>query len=135
MRRYGTLAIGILTLAAVGVHPIPWCIGCETNTPFGHVYAQADDVIQVWLVAAPFFAGLLRLDKSWLSPFFMVAAQLMAQLVGGEPWLDFAANEGPLIVLFGLPVCFYFLLTGYGVRYLMTLAAQHYCPRATFLVS
>jgi len=124
MKRHGTWALGVITVAAVIFHPTPWCIGCETDTPFGHVSSRMDDVLQFWLIAVPFLAGLLNLEKGWLAPLFMVTAQLMAQFVGGEPWLDFEGSEGPFIVLFGLPVCFLFLIAGYGARHFIALIRQ-----------
>ena len=117
MKRYGIWVLGILSLAAGIIHPTPWCIGCETTAPFGHVYTRLDDVLQIWLVIVPLLAGLLKLDKSWLAPLLMVAVQLMEQFVGGEPWLDFKGSEGPFIFLSGLPVCVLSLLVGYGCRY------------------
>ena len=117
MKRYGIWVFGALSLAAGLFHPTPWCIDCETTAPFGHVYTPLDDVLQVWLVIVPLLAGLLKLDKGWLAPLLMVAVQLIEQFVGGEPWLDFKGNEGPFIVLLGLPVCFLSLLVGYGCRY------------------
>lgn len=133
MKRYGTWALGVVTLVAVSFHPTPWCLGCETDTPFGHIYTRTDDVLQAWLIVVPFVAGLLNLDKGWLAPLFMVTAQLMAQFVAGEPWLDFEGGEGPFIVLLGLPVCFLFLIAGYGGRYLITLI--HSRPAAVLRAS
>jgi hypothetical protein len=117
MKRYGVWVLGALSLAAGLFHPTPWCIDCETTTPFGHVYAGLDDVLQAWLIVVPLLAGLLKLDKCLLAPLLMVAVQLIEQFVGGEPWLDFKGSEGPFIVLLGLPVCVLSLLVGYGWRY------------------
>jgi hypothetical protein len=116
MKRYGTWVIGILSMAALSFHPTPWCIGCETFAPFGHVYARIDDWLLIWLVIAPFLTGLLGLEKGWLVPLFMVTAQLLTQLLGGEPWLDFEAGEVLFIVLLGLPACFLSLFAGYVIR-------------------
>ncbi len=125
MRRYGTWVLFALTLAAVSIHPTPWCIGCETATPFGHPSSRVDDVFQLWLLVAPFLAGCLRLDRAWLTPVFMVAVQLTAQLVGGEPWVDFQGSEGPFIVLFGLPIFLLSFLVGYGCRHCYDILPKH----------
>jgi hypothetical protein len=117
MKRYGLWVLGALSLAAGLFHPTPWCIDCETTAPFGHVYTHLDDVLQAWLIVVPLLSGLLKLDKSWLAPLLMVAVQLIEQFVSGEPWVDFKGNEGPLIILLGLPVCFLSLLIGFGCRY------------------
>jgi hypothetical protein len=68
-------------------------------------------------VLVPLLAGLVKLDKAWLAPLFMVAAQILEQFVGGESWLDFEASEGPAILLFGLPAFFLSLVFGYACRY------------------
>jgi hypothetical protein len=117
MKRYGLWVLGVLSLAAGLIHPTPWCIDCETTAPFGHVYTHLDDVLQVWLIVVPFLAGLLKLEKGWLSARLLVAIQLIEQFVGGEPWLDLKGNEGPFIILLGLPAGFLSLLIGYGCRY------------------
>jgi len=117
MKRYGLWVLGALSLAVGLIHATPWCIDCETAAPFGHVYTPVDDVLQVWLIVMPLLAGLLKLEKGWLAPLLMVAVQHIEQFVGGEPWLDFKGNEGPFIVLLGLPVCFLSLLLGFGCRY------------------
>jgi len=125
MRRYGIWVLFALTLTAVLIHPTPWCIGCETVTPFGHAYSRVDDVLQLWLLAVPLLAGCLRLNKGWLAPVLIVAVQLIAQLVGGEPWSDFQGNEGPFILLFGLPICSVSFLVGYGCRRCYDVLPRH----------
>jgi hypothetical protein len=77
------------------------------------------------LLVVPFAAGLLDLEKAWLAPLFMAAAQSLAQFAGGESWLAFESNEGPFIVLFGLPFCSLFLIAGSWSRRLVTLIRQH----------
>jgi hypothetical protein len=102
MQRYGTVVLSLLTLLAVSLHPTPWCIGCETSTLWGHVDTQVDDVLQIWLLIAPFLAGLLDLKRGWLVPF--------------------SGTEAPFILLFGLPVCALCFLAGRLIRQVFAVA-------------
>jgi hypothetical protein len=122
MQRYGTVVLSLLTLLAVSLHPTPWCIGCETSTLWGHVDTQVDDVLQIWLLIAPFLAGLLDLKRGWLVPIVMVLAQWVAQPLAGEPWVSFSGTEAPFILLFGLPVCALCFLAGRLIRQVFAVA-------------
>ena len=74
MKRYGLWVLGTLSFAAGLLHPTPWCIDCETTSPFGHPDGRLDGVLQIWLIVVPLLAGLLKLEKAWLAPLLMMCA-------------------------------------------------------------
>ena len=119
VKRYGVVGLCALTSLFVVLHPSSWCVGCETETPFQHAYSKIDDVLQVWLIVVPALAANFALRKSWMLAVFVVFAQLVGQIVAGEPWQDFEGTEAPLIVLIGLPVSFVSLFAGQATRRLL----------------
>jgi hypothetical protein len=90
-----------------------------------------DDVLQIWLLIAPFLAGLLHLKRGWLVPMVMVLAQWMAQPLGGEPWASFSGTEAPFILLFGLPVCTLCFLAGRFLNQVFATARWKLCQLPT----
>lgn len=116
VKRYGVVGLCALTLWLAVLHPSPWCVGCEAQTPFQHAYSKIDDVLQIWLIIVPALAATFALRNSWILAVFVVFAQLVGQLVAGEPWQDFEGTEAPLIVLIGLPVSFVNLFAGHVTR-------------------
>jgi hypothetical protein len=116
VKRYGVVGLCALTLLFVVFHPSPWCVGCETATPFQHAYSKIDDVLQAWLIGLPAVAAIFGLRRSRILALFVVFAQLLGQLVAGEPWEDFEGTEAPLILLIGLPVSFVSLFAGHATR-------------------
>jgi uncharacterized membrane protein len=90
---------------ALAMHPTPWCVDCEYRNPWGHVSDRIDDVLAAWSLIAPFIAGLLSFRKGWLVPIFVVIATLITQPLGGVAWWSLRENEGPMIMIIGLPVC------------------------------
>jgi hypothetical protein len=79
------------------------CIDCEFPNPWGRVGSAVDTPLLVWLAVAPFLAGLFALKKGWLVPVSMVLALLVTQPLGGVLWWSLRDNEGPFILVFGLP--------------------------------
>jgi hypothetical protein len=121
LRRHGTVALSLLTLIALCVHPLPFCIDCEFPDPWGHKSSPFDGPLLVWLLIASFLAGLFALWKGWLVPIFVVLALLATQPLGGVTWWSLRDNEGPFILALGLPaagVCFGF---GYLVHKIAAL--------------
>jgi hypothetical protein len=116
VKRYGVVGLCALTLLFVVLHPSPWRVGCDTETPFQHAYSKIDDVLQIWLIVVPALAATFVLRKSWISAVFVVFAQLVGHLAAGEPSRDFEGTEAPLIVLIGLPVSFVSLFAGHATR-------------------
>ena len=116
VKRYGVVGLCALTLLFVVLHPSPWCIGCETETPFQHACSKIDDVLQIWLIVVPALGAAFTLRKSWILAVFVVFAQLVGQLAAGEPWQDFAGTEALVIVLIALPVSFVSLFAGHATR-------------------
>jgi hypothetical protein len=97
--------ISLATIIAFSVHPTPWCADCEFPDPWGHVYDRIDDILGLWSLTAPFIAGVLGLRKGWLVPICVVFATLITQPLGGVPLWSLVRNEGPTIVILGLPIC------------------------------
>ena len=111
--RSESLILSLATIAAFALHPSPvWCIDCEFPNPWGHVADRIDGLLFVWSLVAPFFAGSFGFRRGWVVPLAVVLANLISQLLGGEPWGDFLDNEGPGILFFGS--LFYFGSFGLG---------------------
>ena len=104
------------TLAALCVHPVPWCFDCEFPNPWGHVYSKVDDALSAWLLIAPFLVGLFSFRRGWLVPMWMVFALLVTQPLGGVAWWSLRDNEGPIIILLGVPLCTACFGVGHLVR-------------------
>lgn len=83
-----------------------------------------DDVLGVWSLVAPFLSGLFGFRNGWLVPVSVVVGTLIAQPLGGVEWWSFRNNEGPLILLFGLPVCGFSYLIGLAVGLAVRAKAQ-----------
>src|SRR5438445_188978 len=71
VRYHGSVLISLATLFAFSIHPVPWCFDCELPNPWGHVAGWADDVLTLWLLTAPFLAGVFALRMGWLVPVCM----------------------------------------------------------------
>jgi hypothetical protein len=102
---YGSVIISLGTIAAFTLHPTPWCVDCEFPNPWGHVHDRMDDILDLWSLTAPFISGVLGLRKGWLVPIFIVLATLIAQPLGGVPLWSLVGNEGPMIIILGVPIC------------------------------
>ena len=116
---YGGLILSLLTLGALSVYSLPFCIACEYPNPWGHVEVWQELPVTIWLAVAPFLAGLLALRNGWLVPICVIFALVITQPLGGVAWWSLRDNEGPIIVVLGLPVtsaCF-------GLGYLVRLIA------------
>ena len=112
--------MSLATVVAFSVHPVPWCFDCEFPDPWGHIYSRIDDVLSLWSLAAPFIAGLFGFRKGWLVPIIVVFATMMAQPLGGVAWWSFTENEGPTIILLGVPAC----ASSFGAGWLVRFAAR-----------
>ena len=119
-RRHGTIALSLLTVLALCIHPLPFCIDCEFPDPWGHQSSAVDVPLLIWLLVAPFLAGLFAVRKGWLVPICVVLALLATQSIGGVAWWSLRENEGPFILIFGLlttAICF-------GIGYLIHMATK-----------
>jgi hypothetical protein len=112
---HGAVLISVATLIALSIYPIPFCIDCEFPNPWGHAAVWAEVPVSVWLLIAPFMAGLFALRRGWLVPISVVFALLVTQPVGGVAWWSLTDNEGPFILILGLPVT----LTCFGIGYMI----------------
>jgi len=130
VRSHGSVAISLATLLALTIHPTPWCVDCEFSNPWGHVSDRLDDILDAWLSIAPFIAGLFAFRKGWLVPVCMVLATLITQPFGGVAWWSLLNNEGPVIVILGLPACAFCFFLGYCIRATVLLAGGSLQPKA-----
>ena len=122
LRSYGALSLSALTLSALIIHPVPWCFDCEFPNAWGHVDGPADVVLSAWLLIAPFLAGLFGVRRGWIVPVCMVLALLVTQPIGGVEWWSLRANEGPVIIMLGVPLTAASFGLGYLVRGIGILA-------------
>jgi hypothetical protein len=102
--RYGAAVLAVVTIAALIVYPVPFCIDCEYPNPWGHAGVWGEVPVGFWLLIAPFLAGVYPIKKGWLVPVVVVLALIATQPLGGVAWWSLRDNEGPFILLFGLPV-------------------------------
>jgi hypothetical protein len=130
VRSHGSVAISLATLVALTIHPTPWCVACEFSNPWGHVGDRLDDILGAWSLVAPFVAGLFALNKGWLVPVCVVLATLITQPLGGVAWWSLLNNEGPAIVILGLPACAVCFLLGYCIRGTYLSARRNLQPGA-----
>jgi hypothetical protein len=108
---YGAAVLSVVTVFALTLYPLPFCIDCEYPNPWGHVSVLAEVPVSFWLLIAPFLAGAFPVKKGWLVPLVVVLALIATQPIGGVAWWSLRENEGPFILLLGLPVtavCFGF---------------------------
>lgn len=116
-RRYGAFALIAATLIVWIVHPVPFCIDCEFPNAWGHADNDRNDVVVIaWAAVAAFLGGLLAVRRSWLLPLGIVTAILISQPLGGVAWWSLRENEGPFIVVFGLPALAACLVAGHLVQ-------------------
>ncbi len=102
--RYGAAALSVITLAALIAYPLPFCIDCEYPNPWRHVSVNGRIPVSLWLLFAPFLAGALRVKRGWLVPVVAILALAATQPLGGVAWWSLRENEGPFILLLGLPI-------------------------------
>jgi hypothetical protein len=100
-RRYGSVALCLITLLVLLLHPVPLCFDCEFPDAWGHHDDRWDMLILTWCLLAPFLAGLLVRRFAWLVPTTTVLAFLMTQHLGGVPAWSIINNEGPFIAVLG----------------------------------
>lgn len=125
VRSRGSVTISLATLGALAIHPTPWCVDCEFSNPSDRL----DDILGAWSLAASFVAGLFAFNKGWLVPVCVVLATLIALPLGGVAWWSLLNNEGPAIVILGLPACAACLLLGYCIRATVLLARGSLQPK------
>jgi hypothetical protein len=113
---HGSVAFSLAALVALAIHPTPWCLGCEFSNSWGRVSNRLDDILGGWLLIAPLIAGLFVFKKGWLVPVFMVIATLFTQPLADVAGWSLLNNEGPIIVILGLPACAVCLFPGYCIR-------------------
>ncbi len=116
---YTAVWVSLLTFAVLAVHPLPWCFDCDFD-PWGHgdvVYVWDSTLLGVWLIVASFAAGALNLKWRWVVPVGIVAAHLATQTIGGASLASLFHNEGPLILVLGLPVGLASLMLGDLARF------------------
>ena len=100
---HGTTILCAVTLIALVLFPLPFCIDCEMPNPWGHVAVWEEGPVTVWFFIAPLLAGLLALRGGWLVPVWVVFTLLATQRLGGVVWWSLRDDEGPFILLFGPP--------------------------------
>jgi hypothetical protein len=122
LTHYGAFAISVITLIALVVYPIPFCIDCESADPWGHGSTKGELPVALWLLAAPFLAGVAAIKRGWIVPLCVVFALLVTQPLGGVAWWSLRLNEGPFILAFGLPLTFACFGIGCIVRVLVRLS-------------
>jgi hypothetical protein len=113
------LWVFLLTFIVLAIHPIPECVDCEYPHPWGRnevAFARDSILIAVWLVIASFLAGFWGLKGKWLIPASILVAHLATQPIGGVALWSLVSNEGPMILLLGIPVGAASLLIGHLVR-------------------
>jgi len=109
----------LFTFFALAVHPVPECVACEYSHPWGRDNGSAarDSIlILAWLGGASLLAGYFGVKWKWLVPASIVLADLATQPIGGVPLWSLASNEGPMILLLGVPLGAASLLVGLLVR-------------------
>jgi hypothetical protein len=112
----GSLILSLATVAAFVLHPSAgWCVDCDFPNPW-HVSHRFDCLLFVWSVLAPFIAAMFAFRMGWIVPLTVVFANLISQLLAGEPWIAFQGNEGPLILFLGLPITSGAFGLGWAVR-------------------
>lgn len=102
--RYGACALSAVTVAALIAYPLPFCIDCEYPNPWGHVSVKWEIPVSFWLLVAPFLAGAFPIKKGWLVPIVVLCSLLATQPLGGVAWWSLPENEGPFILLLGVPL-------------------------------
>jgi hypothetical protein len=63
--------------------------------------------------------GLLRLRKGWLVPLAFVLIDCATEPLGGVPLWSLLRNEGPMLLIVGLPVGFASFAVGWILRLLI----------------
>ena len=121
LRQHGTVVLSLITVIALSLYPLPFCIDCEYPNPWGHVTRKGETPVFFWLFAAPFLAGFFALRRGWLVPICVVVALLVTQPLGGVALWSLRENEGPVILIFGFPAAFACFGLGYVVRVLAGL--------------
>jgi len=114
-----TLWVFLVTFVVLAVHPIPECVACEYPHAWGRneaTYGRDSVLIAAWLIIASFLAGFWSLRRNWLVPISIVIAHLATQPIGGVPFWSLWSNEGPMILLLGIPSGAASLLVGHLVR-------------------
>jgi hypothetical protein len=119
LHRHGAVSLSGLMVIALIIHPVPFCFDCEFSNPWGHVSTKGDDLLMIWLLISPFLAGLFALRMGWLVAIAAVLAILISQPLGGVAWWSLRDNEGPIILLFGLPATTACFGIGYLARSLV----------------
>jgi hypothetical protein len=125
LRDHAAVAISFVTLTALSIYPLPFCIDCEFPNPWGHVAVWEEDPVSIWLLAAPFLAGLFAVKRGWLVPIWVIFALLVTQPLGGVEWVSLKNNEGPFILVFGLPVVAACFGLGYMIHIYRSLRDRH----------
>jgi hypothetical protein len=90
-------------------YPLPFCIDCEYPNPWGHVSVKGEIPVSFCVLVAPLLAGAFPMKRGWLVPIVVLGSLLATQPLGGVAWWSLRENEGPFILLLGVPlmaVCF-----------------------------
>jgi hypothetical protein len=101
------------------MHPISECFDCEFPHDHGINDATYDRdiyIFDIWFITTTFIATLLRIRRGWTVPFGILFAFIATQHLGGLPWWSLRDNEGPTILLVGIPVSLMTLTIGFLVR-------------------
>ena len=114
-----SLWIFVLTVLALAIHPIPECAVCEFPHAWGRndaAYTRDSRLIAAWLILTSMLAGFWDIKRNWPVPAAILVAHLLTQPIGGVPWWSLWKNEGPMILLLGIPTGAASLMVGYLIR-------------------
>ncbi len=109
----GVWALLLITLVANVLAPWALCFDCEFEpkpgeNQWGHVENGWEGFVAVWTMIFPFIGGLAG-PRGCTAPFATALIVLLTQPLGGVTWLSLKDNEGPIILIFLLPMfCFIF---------------------------
>lgn len=114
-----TFWVFVLTFFILAIHPIPECVACEFPQAWGRddlAYTRDSTLLASWFILASLVAGFGDVKSAWLVPVAILMAHLLTQPIGGVPWWSLWANEGPMVLLLGIPTGAACLVVGHLLR-------------------
>jgi hypothetical protein len=83
----------------------------------GDVSVKGEIPVTAWVLIAPFLAGAFPMKRGWLVPIIVLGTLLATQPLGGVAWWSLKDNEGPFILMLGVP----YMAACFGVGRLMAV--------------
>lgn len=119
----------LITLIGNVLAPTGWCFDCEFDprpgqNQWGHHLNGWEGCADLLTNAAPFIAGLLGL-RGLIVPFAATAIVLFTQPLAGVAWWSLKNNEGPIILIFLLPMFCFFFVAGLVIRFCWRLVRAY----------